>query len=401
MPHHQSILIIDDNLDDREYYIRSLKKASGSNTYEYQEAQDGQKGVQAAIEGHFDCVLLDYSLPGMNGLEVLKRLHEQQPYLPVVLLTGQGNETVAVEAIKEGAHDYLAKSSVNAERLHQTVSSAIAQSAMRRNIAEKDTQIREKTEALEKSVKELEAARQEQDKLITKLLESNSELERFAYICSHDLQEPLRMIHCFTQRLQKHLNGQLDEKGQHYMKYITDGAEHARRLINDVLNYARADNHSELLTDVPSDTILISVLNDLRSRIEETGACITHDPLPMLHIQPIHLRQILQNLISNALKFCADTPQIHISATQEGAFWRFHVKDNGIGIATEHVHKIFSIFQRLHSNDLYPGTGIGLALCKKITCRYGGNIWVESTPGKGSSFFFTLPATTAAASEAA
>lgn len=231
----------------------------------------------------------------------------------------------------------------------------------------------------------------ERESMIAKLTESNSELERFAYICSHDLQEPLRMITNFSERLEKYLGTALDDKARHYLKYVTDGAGQARQLIGDVLNYARVDHETERLVNIQSEKTLTGVLRDLSTRIEETGASVTHDPLPEVCMQPTHLRQILQNLVGNALKFCGETPEVHISAIQEGMMWCFSVRDNGIGIAEEHMQKIFSIFQRLHNRERYPGTGIGLALCKKLVQKYGGRIWVESEVGKGSVFYFTLP----------
>lgn len=241
----------------------------------------------------------------------------------------------------------------------------------------------------------------EKEKIINKLTESNSELERFAYICSHDLQEPLRMISSFSQLLQKHMESSLDEKGRHYMKYIMDGATQARQLISDVLNYARVDHETELLANVEGEVVFANVLRDLSARIEETGAHVTHDTLPAVHMQSTHLRQLLQNLIGNALKFCSEKPHIHVGAKKEGAYWCFFVRDNGIGISEEHIHRIFSIFQRLHSRERYPGTGIGLALCKKVVQKYEGRIWVESEPGKGSTFYFTLPSAVFDQSEAA
>jgi len=241
----------------------------------------------------------------------------------------------------------------------------------------------------------------EREKLIEKLSYSNSELERFAYICAHDLQEPLRMIYSFTQMLEKHLEKKLDDKGRHYMKYVTDGAAQARQLISDVLNYARVEHETELLVMVNSESVLSAILRDLSTGIKETAARITHDPLPEVHMQSTHCRQILQNLIGNALKFCQEAPHIHVSAEADGAFWRFCVRDNGIGILPEQQEKIFAIFQRLHSRESYPGTGIGLSLCRKLVQKYGGKIWVESAPGEGSRFYFTLPASAAMESAAA
>jgi len=232
---------------------------------------------------------------------------------------------------------------------------------------------------------------QQREQMIGKLTESNTELERFAYICSHDLQEPLRMISNFSQRLENHLGGTLDDKAKHYMKYVVDGAAHARQMISDVLNYARLSHDTEQLATIDSKLILEGVLQDLSMRIQETGARITYDALPILRIQPTHLRQLLQNLISNAIKFCKETPSVHIGVAREGDFWRFSVRDNGIGIAPEHLGKLFTIFQRLHNREQYPGTGIGLAVCKKVTQKYDGKIWLESKQGEGSTFFFTLP----------
>lgn len=371
-----TILIIDDSQEDRELYWRLLKKLVGTS-YRCLETAGGTQGLEMIHTNTISCVLLDYSLPGMTGLEVLKIIRARHPFLPVILLTGQGNESVAVEAIKQGAHDYLTKSTVTPERLHQAISVAISQGAMKRDIEEKK--------------QALELAKKEQDHLIAKLTESNSELERFAYACSHDLQEPLRMISNFSERLEQYMKHTFDDKARHYMKYITDGAAQARQLINDMLNYARTDHETERMVNVDAEKTLASVLHDLSTRIEETKATVTHDPLPEVNIQPIHLRQLLQNLLSNALKFCTEKPYIHINAEQEGMMWCFCVHDNGIGIPKEHMHRIFSIFQRLHNRDSYPGTGIGLALCKKLTQKYGGRIWVESEPGKGSNFYFTLP----------
>lgn len=388
-----NILIIDDNIDDRELYIRALKKATDV-TYLYSEAETGQEGLERLSKRNFDCVLLDYSLPGINGLEVLRSIRMRDTFLPVIFLTGQGNEAIAVDAIKKGAHDYLNKSSVNTERLHYTIQSAISQGRLRQDIVAKDAHIREQTAELEQTIAQLEMVKQQQEQLIAKLMDSNSELERFAYICSHDLQEPLRMISNYTQRLELHLGKSLNERGRHYMLYITDGVSHARRLIRDVLDYARLEHEPHSVEHVSGEDVLWNVKRDLTARMNETGAQITHTPLPWVQIDATHLRQIFQNLINNGLKFNERTPQIHIEAIRENGFWHFAVQDNGIGIAPEHQDKIFEIFQRLNPRDTYPGSGIGLALCKKLVQKYGGNMWVESALGKGSTFHFTLPAET-------
>lgn len=371
------ILIIDDSQEDRELYVRALRQVP-EKMYRFIEAGEGSGGLIQLQRYACDCVLLDYSLPGMNGLGVLKEIREHQPRVPVIMLTGQGNEHVAVEAIKSGAQHYLVKSAITPDLLHRAVQTAITQSALEHSIAEKEQQLKEKTAALELSV--------------SKLLESNSELERFAYVCSHDLQEPLRMIGNFTRRLQQHLGDTLDAKGRSYMQFVTEGAARARQLIADVLDYARVEQADAMPVPVDSTQVLKDVLHDLGTSIEERGATVRYDALPVLHMQPTHLRQLLQNLIGNAIKFCKGPPHVQVSAERDGAMWRFAVKDNGIGIAPEHMARMFTIFQRLHHRDEYAGTGIGLAVCKKVVQKYGGSIWVESVPGQGSTFFFTLAA---------
>ncbi len=400
MTQEMSVLIIDDNADDRETYVRALKKMPGA-TYYYLETTDGKTGIAALKAKEYDCVLLDYSLPGMNGIDVLREIRMHDNFVPVILLTGQGNEAIAVEAIKKGAHDYLNKSAVNTERLHYTIQSAVNQRRLRRDIVEKDSRIRHQTEQVARHIAELESIKQHQEELIARLMESNSELERFAYVCSHDLQEPIRAINNYTQRLEIHLGKVLDDQGRHYMLYIKDGASHARKLIRDVLDFARLDQDSKSAESVSGEDILWNVLRDLGDRVNETAARVTHDQMPWLKVEPTHFRQLMQNLISNALKFNEDTPQIHIAVVRDGNFWQFSIRDNGIGIAPVYQEKIFTIFQRLNRRDDYPGSGIGLALCRKLVQKYGGNIWVTSDEGKGSTFYFTLPVTAANLSDVA
>ncbi len=236
--------------------------------------------------------------------------------------------------------------------------------------------------------------RLEEEQLIKELTESNTELERFAYICSHDLQEPLRMISNYTQLLVKHLKGNLDEKGQRYVKYVIDGAANARELINDVLTYAKIGTESEKSEPVDCENVLSMVVKHLETPVLEAGAHITHDELPSVQAHRTQVVQLFQNLISNAIKFRYPDrpPVIHVGAKREGEFWQFSISDNGIGIAEAHQERIFNIFQRLNKRKEYPGTGIGLAICNKIVEYYDCKIWVKSEPNAGTTFFFTLPA---------
>ncbi|MGA2034174.1 MAG: PAS domain S-box protein [Thermoguttaceae bacterium] len=223
------------------------------------------------------------------------------------------------------------------------------------------------------------------------LARSNKDLEQFAYVASHDLKEPLRMVTGFMSLLQERCQGKLDAKADEYVSFASDAAARMHRLIDDLLAYSRAGRGAMTeRTDIGA--VLDRVLSSLTTSIEECGAAITHDPLPMIASNPVELTQVFQNLIANAVKFREErTPEIHVGARRQPGQWLFTVRDNGIGIDRQFADRIFMIFQRLHTREQYPGTGIGLAVCKKIVERHGGRIWMESEPGKGSTFCFTIP----------
>jgi PAS domain S-box-containing protein len=229
---------------------------------------------------------------------------------------------------------------------------------------------------------------------LTDLERSNAELEQFAYVASHDLQEPLRMVSSFTQLLGQRYMGKLDKDADEFIAYAVDGANQMQRLINDLLAYSRVGTRGKPPAPVPADLALDRALENLKLAVEEGQAEVKREPLPTVTVDDIQLIQVFQNLIANAIKFRGeDPPRIQIAAEARGKEWVFSVRDNGIGIDPQYLERIFIIFQRLHKRGQYPGTGIGLAMCKRIIVRHGGRIWVESEPGKGSTFFFTLPKT--------
>lgn len=225
-----------------------------------------------------------------------------------------------------------------------------------------------------------------------KLQKSNLELEQFAYVASHDLQEPLRMITSFLQLLQRRYEGQLDSNADEFIEFAVDGATRMQNLIQDLLAYSRVTTKGKEFKNLKMEEPLEKALMNLKISIEENKAQITNDPLPIITADYYQMIQLLQNLIGNAIKYRSEkTPQIHISAQKEDNHWLFNIKDNGIGIDLQYADRIFMIFKRLHTIEEYQGTGIGLAITKKIVERHGGKIWVESEPEKGSTFYFTLP----------
>ncbi|OGS46229.1 MAG: hypothetical protein A2539_03010 [Elusimicrobia bacterium RIFOXYD2_FULL_34_15] len=225
------------------------------------------------------------------------------------------------------------------------------------------------------------------------LKRSNENLEQFAYVASHDLQEPLRMMASYSELLEKRYKDKLDKDANEFIEFIVDGAKRLQKLINDLLAYSRIGRTDKSAGEVDCNTILGKVINSMHAYMEESGAIITNDELPTLIGNESNFVQLFQNLIGNAIKFRKqEPPQVHISAKKENNEWLFSVKDNGIGIEPQYKDRIFLIFQRLHARVEYPGTGIGLSICKKIVETLGGKIWVESEYGKGSTFYFTIPA---------
>lgn len=231
---------------------------------------------------------------------------------------------------------------------------------------------------------------EEAERRAKELSRSNQELEQFAYVASHDLQEPLRMIRSYTQLLERRLPSD-DEQVNEFIGYVLDGTERMHSLIHDLLAYSRIGTDYSRREPVDLEQVLERSLASLRTQISDSGGRVTHDPLPTLAVDPTAFGQVLQNLISNGLKFRGDRePHIHVGTEKRSDCWLFTVSDNGIGIPPEHQEEIFMVFRRLHTQKEFPGTGIGLAICKKIVESYGGQIWLESVPDEGSIFYFSI-----------
>ncbi len=237
----------------------------------------------------------------------------------------------------------------------------------------------------------LEAERELREKTEA-LARSNADLEQFAYVASHDLQEPLRMVSSYVQLFEKRYAGQVDAQADKYIRYAVEGAKRMQSLIGGLLEYSRVGRLDEPFGTVDTNAALDQALSNLRSAIEESRASVTRGPLPTVTGNAGRLAQVFQNLIGNAIKFRhPDQATVHVSAVPQGRDWQFAIRDNGIGIDPQYLDRIFIIFQRLHTRAEYPGTGIGLSICKKVIERHGGRIWVESRVGAGATFYFTLP----------
>jgi light-regulated signal transduction histidine kinase (bacteriophytochrome) len=232
----------------------------------------------------------------------------------------------------------------------------------------------------------------ELDERARELARSNADLEQFAYVASHDLQEPLRIVASYTQLLARRYKGKLDHDADEFIAFAVDGVTRMQRLIRDLLAYSRVGTRGREVGSVSLDKVLGHALDNLRQALDDTGGQVTREPLPEVDGNEGQLTQLFQNLIGNALKFHGPAPpRVHVSVRKERNEWQFAFEDNGVGIEHQYFERIFVIFQRLHSIEKYPGTGIGLALCKKIVEKHGGRIWVESEPGRGTTFRFTLP----------
>ena len=259
-------------------------------------------------------------------------------------------------------------------------------------IAERTLKLRDANAHLAVELDERRRAEQLLAHYAEDLKRSNSELEEFAYVASHDLQEPLRMVASFTQLLAKRYQGKLDQDANEFIDFAVDGATRMQQLIQALLAYSRVGTRGKHLKLTDCNVVLDLARTNLFKAIEESSAEVISGPLPTVPGDEVQLVQLFQNLIANALKFRGEPPPvIQITAQEDDGAWRFAVRDNGIGIALAHQDRIFKIFQRLHRRSDYAGTGIGLAICKKIVERHGGRLWVESEEGRGATFFFTIP----------
>ncbi|MEO0534283.1 MAG: ATP-binding protein [Cyanobacteria bacterium P01_A01_bin.123] len=357
------VLLVEDNAADA-YLLR--KFLSNVAHIELTHVERLGEAIGSLSEIPFDAILLDLSLPDSQGLNTVKRMYGANSEVPILVLTGLDDEETAIAALREGAQDYLIKGEIQRSWLVRAIHYAI-----------------ERQQNLDKL-----------QHLNDELIRSNQELEQFAHVVSHDLKQPLQGIMGFAQILARLYRDRPEQPINQYIDHIISASKHMSQLIQDLLDYAKVGTSDQQL-DVPTDCndVIKQVLAGLQPIIDNSHAVITTDELPTIYANESQLIRLFQNLISNALKYKRpeQPPHVRISIEHQAHGWRFGVHDNGIGIQSAHFDQIFQIFQRLHTKSEYPGTGIGLAICKKIIESHGGRIWVDSKPTEGTTFYFTLP----------
>ncbi|MBI3418791.1 MAG: response regulator [Proteobacteria bacterium] len=350
-----NILIADDDEGDRKQIRHILKQ--GGLACECIDAASIEEALEACGKWAFDCAIVDYKMPGYDGLHGINAMHERLPDMSIIMATGQGDEMVATEAMKRGASDYIPKMHIHAESIRRVIENAMEKAALRRKVAQQ-----------------------------------REELENFARVLVHDLRAPIHSIYGFADFVEQCIKEERPGKIVGHFDRVLKAVQRMNTLIDTLYQYTKIDAQVAL-APVEMGPVLEDTLSNLEHFIQEHGACVTHDELPAVTGNASQLIQLLQNLISNSIKYCeAKIPSIHVAARpQEGAAWLFSVKDNGIGISKQDYKAVFEPFKRLHDEDKYEGTGLGLATCMKIVERHGGIIWCESEKGQGTTFFFTLP----------
>lgn len=381
------ILLVEDDEDDAFLLERSLTKAAPGQ-FSIERVGTLEDARRALAASPFHVVLSDLSLPDSRGLETFEKIHEEDSEVAIVVLTGNDDERLAVRALNEGAQDYLVKGKADGQSLVRSMRYAIERNR-RRHLEQHNT-------ALEDEIRARQLAQERLERVAAQLEASNRELQQFASVASHDLQEPLRKIVVFGDRLRSKFGDQLGEQGGDYIDRMMNAAGRMRTLIDDLLEFSRVVTRARPFDAVDLGEVLQEVLVDLEVLIESRGAVIDIGDLPTIQADPTQVRQVFQNLLTNALKFQGEGAVPHVVVRAEPAScgsrpgWTLTVRDNGIGFEQEHAG-IFAPFQRLHGRSEFGGSGIGLAIVKRIVDRHGGTISAEGNLGQGACFTVVLP----------
>ncbi|MDC0831549.1 ATP-binding protein [Geitlerinema sp. CS-897] len=366
------LLLVEDNAADAQLMRKLLAADGGSERgsrervqYELSWVETLQDARGAIAQQSFDAILLDLSLPDSVGLETIATIAADAPDIPIVVLTGLDSEEIAAESLRNGAQDYLVKSEIRGPWLRRAIQYAIE----RQQIFDRLRQLNRE------------------------LQRSNRDLEEFACVASHDLQQPLTSITANVQLFELQYGDRLDPQARHYLERIVGAVKRMQQLIRDLLAYSQLDTDSGTFEPTDCNRVLQIVLDNLKETIDRCGAIVEIEALPTVKANELQLIRLFQNLLENALHYRRPTvtPHVYIGVKAINGEWCFSISDNGIGIESEDFARIFKIFQRLHSHEQYPGTGIGLAICQRIVEGHDGRIWVESELGQGTTFFWTLP----------
>ncbi len=418
-----NILVVDDTPEN----LRLLSTMLTHRGYAPRCVINGQMALRACNSNPPDLILLDIMMPEMNGYEVCQHLKSEPKTreIPVIFISAKDEVFDKVNAFAVGAVDYISKP-FQFEEVLARIESHLTLRNLQKQLKEQNTLLQEEISsrlAVEKTLYEknqilhqeishrraVEKALQEQNLLLQQeissrqraesallksnqeLARSNAELEQFAYVASHDLQAPLATIASYAQLLEKRYKDQLDSQAIKFIGNIVHGCTRMQSLIDDLLEYSRVGRSQKPFRLTDCNHAIKQTVANLQGAIRDTEAVVTYSDLPTVIGDTSQLVQLFQNLIGNAIKYRRDAPPaVHITACKQEENWLFSISDNGIGIAPQHQERIFQIFQRLHTQREYSGTGIGLAICQKIVERHGGCIWVKSEPGQGSTFYFTL-----------
>jgi signal transduction histidine kinase len=368
-------------VDDRQEDLLALEVVLSNENYEFYKGNSGRDALRILLkEQDFAIILIDIQMPLMDGFETatLIRENEKLKNIPIIFLTANNDSQDNIfKGYQKGAVDYLIKPVVP-EILTAKVSVFV-------DLYKKNRELIAQKQSLTGLYREL-AQRSEE------LARSNKELEKFAYVASHDMQEPIRTMVSFIQLLELKIKNNPDEETKQYMDFVVSASHRMRDLITGLLQYARINREEKPFEEVDCKDVVNEVIENLHSRILEEKVIIEADSLPVITADYVQIVQLFQNLIVNAIKFRSkNSPVIKISSRKADGSYLFSIEDNGIGIEQKHADRIFEIFQRLHPLGEYDGTGIGLAICKKIVERFKGKIWMESVKEKGTTFYFTIP----------
>jgi signal transduction histidine kinase len=388
------ILLVDDTPEN----LVSLEAALMGLGEELVMAQSGKEALRHLLNDDFAAILLDVRMPEMDGFETAEmiRSRPRSRQTPILFLTGYRNEEHLFRGYDLGAVDFLFKPVVP-EVLRSKVAVFV-------ELSRSHAKLQLQADALRKQAEDLHRAEQEVRQLNANLearvmertealMRSNEELQQFAYIASHDLQEPLRTVSIYAQLLAKRYRGRLEGDADQFINFIVHNAERMETLIHDLLDFSRIDARGmDFFARTSCESALDDAIGNVRSLVEESGATITRDPLPSVIGDLVQLTRLFQNLLVNSIKYRdSDVPRIHVAVKEADGEFVFSVQDNGIGIDPQYSEKIFGIFRVLQPRERNSGSGMGLAICRKIVTRHAGRIWVESALGKGATFYFTLP----------